>query len=183
MDIPDHFALFGLPERFGVDKQDLERRYLALSRELHPDRHAMGTPSERLVAAQRTTDLNLAYKVLRDDFARAEHILRRRGIETSEIESEDKRQTVDGGLLMEIMELREVLSEAKSARALPQVEAVRRDVQARTERAWVAIREQFDAIAEDDVASLSIVANQLTALRYYRRILEEVTTIEEEHES
>ena len=34
----DYFELLGLPRRFAVDLAELERRYLELSREVHPDR-------------------------------------------------------------------------------------------------------------------------------------------------
>ncbi len=178
METPDHFALFGLPERFELDLTELERRYLALSRELHPDRHAMGSPRERLVAVQRTTDLNLAYKVLRSEFLRAEHLLRRRGIEVAGDDA--TRQTVDGGLLMEIMELREALGDARAAKSDAQCTAVRDDVQARSDRSWHAIRSAFATLADGDEAALAAIAAQLTALRYYRRILEEISNLEEE---
>ena len=180
MNIPDHFALFGLPERFELDRADLEKRYLALSREMHPDRHATGSPKERLVAVQRTTDLNLAYKTLRDDFLRAEHLLRRRGIQVSEAESQDSRATVDTSLLMEVMELREALSDARAAKDMEKVTALAGNVRGRSEVAWAQIRTGFGEVEGGEASSLSAVLAQITALRYYRRFLEEVTSMEEE---
>ena len=180
MNVPDHFALFGLPELFELDRAELEKRYLALSREMHPDRHATASPKERLLAVQRTTDLNLAYKTLRDDFLRAEQLLRRRGIEVSESESQDRRATVETSLLMEVMELREALSDARGAKDMAKVAELAANVRGRSEVAWAQIRTGFTEVEGGEASSLTAILAQLTALRYYRRFLEEVASMEEE---
>jgi len=177
--VPDHFGLFGLPERFQIDREELERRYLALSRELHPDRHATAAPGQRLTAVQRTTDLNHAYKVLRDDFRRAEHLLRRRGIELTAADSQDQRATVDQNLLVEILELREVLAESRIVGDQPKVGALADDVRRRCDRAWAQIRTGWEAVDRGDDAPLREIARQITCLRYYRRFLDEVEAGEE----
>jgi molecular chaperone HscB len=177
--VPDHFGLFGLPEKFAVDGAALERKYLELSREHHPDRHATKSPAERLAAVQRTTDLNLAYKVLRDDFARAELLLRRRGMDTSEEEAQDHRATVDTGLLMEVLELREALAEARAANDMDKVQALAADVRAHDAAAWERIGQGFAALDEGDASQLATILGALTKIRYYRRFLEEVAAIED----
>ncbi len=179
MNVPDHFGLFGLPEHFAVDLVALERRYLELSREHHPDRHAMKSSAERLAAVQKTTDVNLAYKVLKDEFRRAEHLLLRRGIETSEASSQDHRATVDTRLLMEVLELREALSEARAANDRARVELLAVDVRAKEAQAWDTIRARFASVDEGDESGLGAIVNALTQLRYYRRFLDEVADIEE----
>jgi len=169
MPVPDHFGLFGLPERFEIDQADLERRYRELSQKLHPDKQP---PGERLAAVQKTADLNAAYKTLRDDFSRAEHILRRHGVETSEKESHDSRQNVDPVLLMEVLELRETLEHAKDAHDRTTVEELADDVNTRTAVAWKKLRDGF--VRGHDYGSLG---KELTSLRYYRRVLDEVSNI------
>jgi len=178
VNVADHFGLFGLPERFEIDLVELEKRYLALSRELHPDRHATGSASERLASVQKTTDLNQAYKVLRDDFRRAEHLLRRRGIETTEADSQDQRATVESRLLVEVLELREGLAEAREASDRARVEALAADVRGRVERAWDAIRRGWREVDAGNHAPLRPILGELTALRYYRRFLDEVDAME-----
>jgi molecular chaperone HscB len=173
MNAPDHFGLFGLPERFEIDLADLEKRYLALSRELHPDRHATGSASERLAAVQKTTDLNQAYKVLRDDFRRSEHLLHRRGIETTEAESQDRRATVESRLLVEVLELREALEDARDTDHA-RVAHLKTDVEGRVRSAWSSIREGWKKVEAGDEDSLRAIVADLTALRYYRRFLDEV---------
>jgi molecular chaperone HscB len=179
VNVPDHFGLFGLPEHFAVDLVALERRYLELSRAHHPDRHAMKSSAERLAAVQKTTDVNLAYKVLKDEFRRAEHLLSRRGIATSEASSQDHRATVDTSLLMEVLELREALSEARAANDRARIDGLANDVRAKEAQAWDTIRAGFVLLDEGDGAELTAIVNALTQLRYYRRFLDEVADIEE----
>lgn len=179
MSPPDHFALFSLPARFEMDVAELERRYLALSRQLHPDRHATASASERLTSVQKTTDLNEAYRVLRDDFRRAELLLRMRGIETSEDKAHDARTKVDTRLLVEIMELRESLEEARGSRNEQAIAALRSEVEARSQAAWACIRTDFDALDRGDLGVLPSLAKAVISLRYYRRILDEMSDFED----
>ena len=175
----DHFALFDLPARFSIDLADLEKRYLALSRQLHPDRHATAGAAQRLASVQKTTDLNEAYRTLRDDFRRAEALLRRHGIETSEDKAHDHRAAVDPSLLMEIMELREALQDARGAHDVGAIAQLNADVEARSDDAWTQIRAGFTALDEGDGSSLANITKLIISLRYYRRILDEVADLED----
>ncbi len=181
MKIADPFALFGLPPRFDLDQVDLEHRYRELSREHHPDRHARDSDGGRLAAVQKTADINAAYKLLRDDFTRAENLLSRVGIETSEHAQQDHRQTVDASLLIEIMALREALDEARQSKDHATVDKLASDVNARVEKAWMRMKSVFGEHGQTATAEqLRPLANDLTSLRYYRRVLEEVSNILDE---
>ena len=46
----DHFARFGLDPRFDVDEADLQQRYFAHQRVLHPDRFAGKSERERTIS-------------------------------------------------------------------------------------------------------------------------------------
>ena len=65
------FTLFDLEERFDIDMEQLDTRYFAMQSQYHPD---------------RSSDLNMAllvnqgYKILKDNFERANHILELHGI-------------------------------------------------------------------------------------------------------
>jgi len=65
-----HFERLGLPRRFPLDPAELERNYLARSREVHPDHAGNDRASLEASAA-----LNEAYTVLRDPFRRADYLL------------------------------------------------------------------------------------------------------------
>ena len=77
----NHFQLFGLPERFRFDSDALDRAYRALQGEVHPDRFAAASESERRVALQSSARVNEAYQALRDPVARAQYMLSLRGID------------------------------------------------------------------------------------------------------
>jgi molecular chaperone HscB len=73
----DAFHTLGVPPRLKQDEADLERRYFALSREVHPDRAA---DADRDAALARAADVNAAYRAVKDPLARAKTWLERRGV-------------------------------------------------------------------------------------------------------
>jgi molecular chaperone HscB len=106
----DHFALLGVPRRYGVDGDELSRRYRDLSRLLHPDRFARAGARERRFSLERSTRLNDAYRTLRDGRRRAEYLLRLAGGEAPEARTLD-----DPGFLEEQMAIREALASGDEA--------------------------------------------------------------------
>ncbi|MGZ3420913.1 MAG: Fe-S protein assembly co-chaperone HscB [Polyangiales bacterium] len=110
----DPFATLGLERRFGIDLKQAEARHLELSRTLHPDKHIGSTPAERREALSRAVEVNEAWRALRDPIKRAEAILKLAGFE-SEI-GETREPKPSGAFLMEVMEAREALDEAKSSK-------------------------------------------------------------------
>src|SRR5262252_912369 len=76
-----HFELFGLPQRFRVETDALDRAYRALQSEVHPDRFAAAGESAQRRALQSSARVNEAYRALRDPVARAQYLLSLRGID------------------------------------------------------------------------------------------------------
>ena len=108
----DHFEVLGIARAYHLVAADLETRYLALQKETHPDRFAKALPRERMEAVVRNTELNDAYKVLKDPIKRAEYLLKLEGVDIGDEKPQSttgatKQLVVDPKLLMEIMELRE----------------------------------------------------------------------------
>src|SRR6478609_11021469 len=75
----DYFERLGLPRRFSLDADLLEREYLARSRELHPDYHRLGSSAEQAASTELSAGLNEAYTTLKDPFKRAEYLLKLEG--------------------------------------------------------------------------------------------------------
>jgi molecular chaperone HscB len=107
----DYFERLGLPRRFSVDAAAVEREYLSRSRELHPDFHHGGTAAQQRASLELTAALNEAYVTLRDPFRRAEYLLRLLGGPTAQQE-----KNLDQAFLMEMLDLREQIEEAKGAK-------------------------------------------------------------------
>ena len=155
------FELLGLPARFDLDPQAIERAYFERSKELHPDRFASAPAPERVAALSRSRALNDAYQVVKKPVARAEYLLARAGLTIGD------NERVEPELLMEILELREELAEARVAKQLPVVEKLRAEMAARRNAAVGALPGLFE---RDDLAEIK---KQLIVLRYLDRYLEE----------
>jgi molecular chaperone HscB len=106
---PTHFERLGVPKRFALDVQEVERNYLARSRETHPDFHRMGSGDEQRTSLEQSAALNEAYATLREPFRRAEYLLQLEGgptaAEHKEMASAFLEEMLE--LRMEIEELRE----------------------------------------------------------------------------
>ena len=175
----DHFEVLGLPRAYHVDAADLERRYLALQKETHPDRFAKALPRERMEAVVRNTELNDAYKILKNDIKRAEYILKLEGVDIGEEKPQsttgaNKQLVVDPKLLMEIMELREALADARSDGDDGKVAELTKDVQGRRAAAMKSVDEGFTAYETGNKKVLDAIARALVSLRYYGRFMDEV---------
>jgi molecular chaperone HscB len=90
----------------------LEQKFLQLSWKLHPDNFVNATEMERELSLQRSSELNDAYRTLRDPVGRVEYLL---GIEGERKEGE-KKQQAPPELLEEVFELNESLDELREAK-------------------------------------------------------------------
>jgi molecular chaperone HscB len=109
----DYFALFGLPRKLWIEMSALERKFLQLSWKLHPDNFVNAPAEEREISLKRSSELNDAYRTLRDPVGRVEYLL---AIEGARIEGQNKQQAPPE-LLEEVFELNESLDELRDARA------------------------------------------------------------------
>jgi molecular chaperone HscB len=175
----DHFAVLGVARRFDVDLAAVEAAYKELSRKLHPDRFARADPRARRASLQRTVQLNEAWRALKDPMKRAEYLLELGGV---------KIATDDGGarsggvaaspaLLMEMLELREELGDARAANDDAKVRAMGEAMRARVARVEAAVGAGL--VGTPAVEQLEAVGRELVALRYYRRFLDEVAAHED----
>lgn len=103
----DYFERLDLPRRFTLDLDEVERHYLAASRQLHPDFHQNASVAERAASLKLTAELNEAYVSLKDPYRRIEHLL---ALQLDPTVSQEKNQ--DQAFLMEMMEIRERIDAA-----------------------------------------------------------------------
>jgi molecular chaperone HscB len=108
----DYFAFFGLPQKLTIDLPSLEQRFHSLSWKLHPDHFARTSEAERQLSLDRSSELNDAYRSLRDPIARVEYLL---GLASMRKEGQ-KKQQAPPELLEEVFELNESLDELREAR-------------------------------------------------------------------
>ena len=171
----DPFETLGVDARFDLDPRALEQRHRDLSRALHPDRYTGAPAAERRMALSRAVDVNEAFRVLRDPIRRAEALLRKAGVLAAE-GSEPKASPV---LLMEMMEVREELAEARRAKDLARVGKLGEAMRAREQAVLSAMGRAFEA-AGGEREKIAAILPALGELRYLRRFLDEVSAIEED---
>jgi molecular chaperone HscB len=166
----DPFATLGIARTFDVDLNSIEKTHRELSRALHPDKYVGASATERRNSLAKAVEVNEAWRIVRDPIRRAEALLALNGVTLSE-----KGQSPQAPeFLMEMLEQREALSEARQARDLAAVRALAEAIEARADNAQRALSDGF---AAGQTASL---VPKLGELRFYRRFLEEVSAIEDE---
>ena len=110
----NHFDLFGLSPLFSIEGEALERSYREIQSKVHPDRFAHAGDAERRPSLQWTTRVNEAYRTLKDPVQRARHILELHGVDVAF----ETNTAMPPEFLMQQMELRETLEDARDAAAL-----------------------------------------------------------------
>ena len=137
----DWFAVFELPRRLQLDVPALERAFYAKSRRLHPDRFAAKPAEEQEEALKKSSELNDAYRTLKDPIARTQHLLGLEGIELEEqsraatdaarASGGAKKQVAPPELLEEAFELNMQLEEMRANKRFGEDdEQLRKDLEA-----------------------------------------------------
>jgi molecular chaperone HscB len=140
-----HFELFGLPAVFSLDQEMLEKAYRDIQSQVHPDRFAHAGDAERRASLQWTTRVNEAFQVLKNPVSRASHLLELRGVDVAF----ETNTAMPPEFLMQQMELREKLEEAKDAGGLDalrkNLSSERRSLEAQVARAIDSDKNYQDA--------------------------------------
>ena len=157
----DPFALLGIAPSYDLDLAALERAFFERSKAEHPDRVAGAPAAERVAALSRSRALNDAYQLLKKPVSRAEYLLSRAGVTIGD------NERLEPAFLMEILELREELAEARAAGQLARVGELEAAMKARRADALDALPALF---AANDFAAIK---HRLIVLRYIHRYLEE----------
>ncbi len=111
------FELFGLEQRFRQDRAELDTRWKDLQREAHPDKFAaQGTAAQR-IAMQWSVRINEAYQRLKDPLKRAAYLCELHGAPVNA----ENNTAMPAIFLMQQMEWREELDDAKSAEDLDKI--------------------------------------------------------------
>ena len=137
------FALFGLPERFGIDLDALDAKWKQLQGAAHPDRFATETAAAQRVAMQWAVRINEAYRRLKNPLARAAYLCALHGVD---LEAESNT-AMPPAFLMQQMEWRDALSEAGS---LDQVDTLADEVAASRNATLKSLQAQIDGAASVD---------------------------------
>jgi molecular chaperone HscB len=171
----DLFAVLGLPRRLTVDPADLERRYHAASRAVHPDRHQTAAASERELSLAASAAVNRAYRTLKDPVARGRYWLELNGARLS-----DGGPQVPPEIAAEVFETQEKLEELRSAAGAPAADTLRAAVQGMRE----GFAERLDGLCDGlvvryadgngDGVPLDELRRRLSEIAYLRTLLGDI---------
>jgi molecular chaperone HscB len=186
----NHFDLFEVPRKLWIEMSALEKKFLELSWKLHPDKFVNASPEEQETSLKRSSELNDAYRVLRDPVARVEYLLE---IEGMRKEGEHKQQAPPE-LLEEVFELNESLDELREAKASgsdlgalkSRLESEEKNFQEKLSEVDAQLQEaarQWDAaidaeVSDSDRKAIMVRLNELLNRRSYIRNL--VTNVQKE---
>jgi molecular chaperone HscB len=196
----NYFEIFGLPSKLQIDTESLEKQFYRLSRKLHPDRFASKPMAEQEAALAQSSQLNDAYRTLKDPILRTQYLLKLQGVELEEqskaatdaarATGEQKKQIVPPELLEEVFELNMQLQEMRAAKKMGEDEPeLRRDLltakdsfdakmvetQAELEGLWARWDTAMDA--DDDAAKAVAKEDMVTLLNkrsYLRNLVRDV---------
>ncbi len=159
----DPFAALGLPRQFDLDRDALLTAWRRTSAQAHPDR--AGNDAE---AARRTAQINDARQTLEDPESRGNVLLALLGGPTKE-----ENNALPDGYLMEILELREEMEDAKAAgESLEEFEKLAQEQRAQH---IAEVGEMFTALNETpNKEALAAIRVELNAWRYVERMIEQL---------
>jgi len=110
----DDFELFGVARQFRQDRAALDARWKELQREAHPDKFASQGAAAQRIAMQWSVRINEAYQRLKDPLRRAAYLCELHGAAVNA----HNNTAMPAAFLMQQMEWRETLDEARSAETL-----------------------------------------------------------------
>jgi molecular chaperone HscB len=160
----NHFELFNLPARFNVDTNALDAAYRDVQGRVHPDRFVNATDAEKRVAMQWATRANEAYQTLKNPQKRAQYLCEING---ADLQTESNT-AMPMAFLMQQMEWREALGEARAARDADALDAL--DAQVKQER-----RQRLDEVGKQlDAGDFETAAQGVRALMFLEKFGDEV---------
>jgi len=137
----NHFELFQLPARFDVDMDALDAAYREIQGRVHPDRFVNASDAEKRVAMQWATRANEAYQTLRHPQKRAQYLCELHGVDLQT----ESNTAMPMDFLMQQMELREALADARAAKDASALDELDAQVRGERKARLAAVGELLDA--------------------------------------
>lgn len=145
-----YFTLFQLEPQFDIDTDSLEQNYRTLAARFHPDRFASASAFEQKQAVMMSSTINEAYRTLKNPTDRAAYLLRQQGIDADAPE----HTSFAPEFLMQQMEWRETLAEARSGQDQTALPALDKEISGAQQELWRDLREAFRQQQYEDAAQL-----------------------------
>lgn len=157
----NYFEALGVPERFGQDAAELQKRFYEISRALHPDRFTAAGARFQQLSLERMSLINEAYRVLKDREALRNYLLKRHGVAPDAKQGQIPAELAEGWF-----ELQDLLMENgdRAGAKLGEFEQELRQVKDQVLRDLGELEKQYDAGAN----SLSEIGRRQLQLNYLK---------------
>jgi molecular chaperone HscB len=170
----DYFALFGLPRRFALDEAVLEAAWHELQSRVHPDRYAHLPEAEKRLSMQWATRVNEGFRTLKKPLARAQYLLVLAGVDSGL----ETNTAMSPEFLMEQMEWREAVEEARAAGDVPELEQLHQRLRQHAREVLAGLAHQLDE-AQDYAAAADSVRRLMFVERLQHDIDEALAALED----
>jgi molecular chaperone HscB len=160
----NHFDLFQLPARYTIDMAGLDAAYRDVQGQVHPDRFVNATDAEKRVAMQWATRANEAYQTLKNPQKRARYLCEMNGVDLQT----ESNTAMPMEFLMQQMEWRDQLGEARAGKDVAALEALDEQVKAERKTRLELVGRELDA------GDFAEAAQGVRALMFLEKFGEEV---------
>jgi len=169
----NYFEIFSLDVSTNPDLTKLNDSNRELQRLVHPDKFANADESEKRKAMQKTSLINQAFNTLKDPVQRLQYMLSLKGVDMNA----ETDTTMDGGFLMDQMELREKISDVRSqSDPLDELDSIAKELK-KTSADLIA---EFDKNFQTDVLDKS--REVVRKLQFINKAQKEVAELSEQIE-
>ena len=170
----NYYELFSIRVSFDINTSELAEKYRALQQAVHPDRFASASDQEKRLSVQKASFINEAYQVLKSPQRRARYLIELQGVEFDD----QKNPVMSPMFLMQQMELREALSDVKSA-ADPEsaLDAILNELRINKKSVLEKLAEQLNT---PESADLDVASQLMHELQFLDKLQSESEIIEEE---
>lgn len=166
-----YFELFSLDPTYDVDPVELRRKYVSLSRSIHPDVVSRQSDAQRRQSLALSSGLNRAYETLRSPVDRAEYLLQ---LADGPSAADDK--SVPGELLGEVLMLREEIEDAIASDDESALRQHRETVLARQQHTLEEIATLCRSGNLKDPEIQKRLRQLLNAVKYWNNLLDRLPT-------
>jgi molecular chaperone HscB len=172
-----YFAKLGYPtETLNLDLSDLDTRFFALSKKFHPDRFASKTPEEVQLSHDWSSEINNAYRTLKDPVSRAKYIVER---ELGSFEEKSAKVPMEmAELFFELHDVLDIIRDSDGnppADAVKQAEEARADLQKKVRYLEASLQSKFTEYDfRHEKATLAEIKEILSERSYIKSFLREM---------
>ncbi len=161
----DFFTLLAQPRNYRLDIAQLDTAYHELQSQVHPDHYAHLPDAERRLSMQWSTQVNEAYRTLKHPLHRARYLLQLAGVDVEQ----ESNTAMPAAFLMEQMEWREAVAEARAASDHHELEKLMQRLQQQAASIRAEIEHEID-----ETQNYLAAAEALRRLMFIEKLEQEI---------